>query len=320
MPKEITHWILAEKVLSEINNNSVLNKIILQHKNLYLTGAVIMDTPAYVFCSRDSKVMNQLTREMHNLTTNSFKPLDRIIKNYPVEIPDEVLALILGIITHIMVDSVFHPFICYYCNGQTIRHRLLETNIDFYYMNELSLKNKMLFSGILKGIEIDKKQFLDVLSIFFSEKKDINISLIKKALRYHAVGQGLFFRKGLRIILQALDFIPGLNLESFIALFYPPLKYKSLPVFCNPIEYMHPVSGKRFKHSLRDLECHTIQEALNVFQIIESYLKKGALAKKFSNLKGPNLCTGMKNKQVEDMQYFNTDKNLSELIFGSKKN
>ena len=330
MPKEITHWTLAEKALSKINNDSVLKKIILKHKNLYLTGAVIMDTPSYVFCSRDSKIMNQLAREIHNQTNNSFKSITRIFCNYSPQVPDDILSLVCGIITHIIVDGSFHPFICYFSgrkllnekkrnNQPVIRHRFIEIYIDYYYIKKMSLKTKRLFSKILKNIEMDRKQFLDILLIFFGIKEDINISRIKKALKYHAIGKHLFYKSSLRFILQIINIIPGLDLEFYISLFYPSLKYKTLSIFCNPIEYLHPVTGKKFKLSLDDLEAQTTQEIVEVFQNIESHLNKRSFAKMFSYINVPNLSTGMKNKKKEDMKYFDTDKDLSELIFGSKR-
>ena len=48
MPKEITHWILAEKAYRTLETKSGLKAIIKQYKNLYLAGAVIMDTPFYL--------------------------------------------------------------------------------------------------------------------------------------------------------------------------------------------------------------------------------------------------------------------------------
>lgn len=46
MPKEYTHWVLAEKIFLELPGSQIKH-LIEQNKNLYYLGAVIPDTPLY---------------------------------------------------------------------------------------------------------------------------------------------------------------------------------------------------------------------------------------------------------------------------------
>lgn len=326
MPKEITHWTLAEKVYLNINSNSSLKEIIKQYKNLYLTGAVIIDTPFYIIFDKKAKMIYKLAEDMHNNPINSYEPLAQIINCYHSRLPDEILALILGIITHIHADSSFHPLV-YYFSGTGLpdqkksrrkantRHRIIETFLDLYYREESLLQNNREFAGILKNIEMEKEQFLENLFVFFNTGNNIDKQLIKKILKCHTNIQRLFDRNWFRIIFQILNVIPGINLEYYISLLYPHPKPEPGSIFQHQINYRHPVTGEEFQDSLKELEERTIKDILEVFKKIEYHWNKNSLAEVFSHLKGTNLYTGMSGKRQSDMHYFDTEKNLMALIF-----
>ena len=44
MPKELTHWILADRALARLSEGSRLREILLNNHDCYLGGAVLPDT------------------------------------------------------------------------------------------------------------------------------------------------------------------------------------------------------------------------------------------------------------------------------------
>ncbi|QTA88872.1 zinc dependent phospholipase C family protein [Desulfonema magnum] len=331
MPKEITHWMLAEKVCQNIDADSPLKNIINHHKNLYLAGAVIVDSPLYLLFGRAAKMMNLLGQKIHDNPEDSYKPVANLIHYYGQNVPDDVLSLLLGVISHIHADSLFHPLV-YYVSGNNLTdqktgrdqsmalHRILETYIDLYYADGFQLQNRGLVSQALNNAEMEKHRLLNVLAMLYSgldgfqNLKDIRIP-IKNALRSHALIQKLFDNNPLKIILRLLDAIPGADMEFCTSLLYPFHAPEPASIFRYPFSYRHPVTGEKFQHSVKDLEEKMIRETLHVFGLIEKHLKNYSPARAFSQLRGPNLCTGIPGTRASDMRYFCNKERMTELIF-----
>jgi len=326
MPKEITHWTLAEKAYQSIEPDSVLKKIIRRYKNLYLAGAVIPDTPFYQICGRNRKIMYQLGKNLHDHPLNSYAPLANVIKRYSSPLPDDVLAILLGFLSHIHADSSFHPMV-YYFSGTNMRgpkksrdeasvfHHTLEAYIDIYYTGECRPPNRGLFSELMKRKEMEETRFLKVLSVLFSEDQTISVSDIRETLRLHAGIQKLFDNNAIKIILELLDSIPGADLSVYRSSFYPLRKPEPDSIFLRPFSYRHPVTGEKLEHTVKELEKKAVRETLNIFRLIEYHLTDNSLARAFPGLKGPNLSTGLTDIRAADMRWFGTGEDLMKLIF-----
>jgi len=312
MPKERTHWILAEKVFQEILPDSPLKKIVGLHKNLYLAGAVIPDTPFYLLYGKSGKMMSQLGMRLHDNPLNSYQPLSDAINHHMRHVPDDVLALILGFIAHIHADASFHPLVYYLTGGdenernREIRHRTLEAYLDIYYSARFPLQNRGLVSNVMTSLEMGEDRFLNLLSLFYFGREKKHIPEIKKSLLRHRMIQKLFDRDSVKITLKWLDFIPGMKLDLIMATCYPLVRPDPWSMFHHPFSYLHPVTGQPFRHSVRDLEEKMIRETLGIFAQIECHMKNRTLPELFSRLKGPDLCTGMMGKQISDMCCFSS--------------
>ena len=322
MPKRITHWILAEKVYLNIEGDSVLKKIINSYKYLYLTGAVILDTPFFLLYGRDGKVMNRVAEKIHDTAYNSYAIFKDVINADERPLPDAVLALLLGIITHIQADAAFHPLV-YYFSGKGIadkkeraHHHILESYLDLYFKERLGTPNKGLFSEVIKQVEMEEKAFLEVLVNLFSLDRKSGVNMIKKALKMNSLIQGLFDKNLPRILLQFLNLFPGMDLSDSISHFYPHPKPVPGTMFLHPFDYRHPVTGQKSKVSVDGLAEQTVQRILEVFGVVEKhYGSKKPLSEAFLQLTGPNLYTGLENTRKSDMHIFNTEKEVLELIF-----
>jgi hypothetical protein len=322
MPKHITHWILAEKAYLNIKGDSVLKKIIKSYKHLYLTGAVILDTPFFLLYGRDGKIMNCVAEKIHDAAHNSYIIFKDVIDAHERVMPDAVFSLLLGIITHIQADAVFHPFV-YYFSGKGIAdkkeracHHTLEAYLDLYFKEGFEIHNKGLFSEVVKQIEMEENAFREVLTTLFALERKSGMNMIKKAIKMNSFIQGLFDKNFPRILLQFLNFFPGMDLCDSISHFYPHPKPLPGIMFLHPFAYRHPVTGQKLKTSVDELAEQTVQQILEVFGVIEKNCsRKDSLAEVLRGLIGPNLYTGLPDVQKKDMHFFNTQKNIMELIF-----
>ncbi len=317
MPKEITHLKLAEKIYLNINSRSKLKNVIKKYKNLFFTGAIALDSPYFLIFDKHSKMMTHLARDMHDDRENTCKPMVRVIEKYNRDVPDFVLAFLLGVITHVYVDGLFHPFIYYFSCMDNTRHRTIETYLDFNYWEDPRWRGheKRIVSEVFSSIEIEKEKLYEILSLLYNVKGNNNINFIRKIFKCHVYLCGLLHNNTARIIFKILNLVPGIHLEEYIALFYPPPWQKKGPVFSGPIVYTHPVTGKEYRYSVKEIEEKVIKDVLEVYKLIEKHWNRDSPVGLFSRIKCPNLCTGIAHRGIKDMKYFNTEKDLMDLIF-----
>ena len=325
MPKEITHWIIAEKAYRTLETESGLKAIIKQHKNLYLSGAVIMDTPFYLLYGNGKDVMYKVAAQLHDNPINSADFGDRVIARFPPKMTEAIIALLLGVITHIHADSSFHPMVFYFSGKKDpanqkasksagYRHHKLETFLDLYFKETLQLKNRGLLANVLDKIEMDKNLFIDVLSIFYKMEMNIHRIHIEKALLMHRRIQAMFDKNLPRMIVHLLNTLPGLDLREYLSSFYPQHKPKADSLFLSPFTYRHPVTGENFQHSITDLEAHALQGILDMFHSIERYQEGNSFMEGFRQLRGPNLYAGVAGRSGSEMKYFDANQDLMKLI------
>lgn len=321
MPKDITHWILAEKAYQGLETGSVLKKIIEPHKNLYMTGAIILDTPFYVIFGQEGKMMHLLAEGIHDTVSNSYDVLTNLLTTYEDTAPDAVIALVLGIITHIHADAIFHPFIYHFSGtGASVkkerkRHHTLEVYLSLYVKNMFKLPVADLLSDILLNVEMEKASFMAMLSNLFSINQRVDSRTVKKAVHMNSFIQGLFDKNLPRMILNCLNFLPGMNVSDYVALFYPHSKPDPGKLFPRNTEYRHPVTGDKRVISVESLAHATLDSVKEIFGILEASGKKKRICEALSSVRGPNLYTGLPDAAKRDMTFFNLEKDIMTLIF-----
>lgn len=325
MPKELTHWILAEKAYRILEAKSDLKAIIKRYKNLYLSGAVILDTPFYLVYGKGKDVMYKVAAQLHDNPVNRADLGERVISRFPPQMTEAIIALLLGVITHIHTDSSFHPMIFYFSGKKDpadrkagrsagYRHHKLETFLDLYFKETFQLENRGLFSNTLDNIEMDKKIYLDVLSALYGMDMNRDRFHIKKALLMHRTIQAMFDKNFPRMIFKLLNSIPGLDFREYLSNFYPQHKPKTASLFLSPFTYRHPVTGENLQYSVTDLESDALKGILNSFRSIEPYRDGNSFVKGFSRLNRFNLYTGAAGLSGADMTYFDVNRDLMKLI------
>jgi Zinc dependent phospholipase C len=328
MPKYITHWILAEKAYQGLNDQSVLKQSIARGKTSYLMGSVVPDTPFYLIYGKDGRVMNGIAESLHDTRNNSFRFLADVAADYEHAMPEPIMAMLLGIITHIYADAVFHPFV-YYFSGPPMgnskirkksaaRHHTLETYLDLYVKKEFQVPHQGKFSAYLKHMEIETPRFLEILARLFAVSGEHGLRMIKKSIRMNAVIQGLFDKRSPRLLLDCLNLVPGIDMAHFKGHFYPYLRPDPDDLFQSALEFRHPVTGAPSLFSVERFIDLTVQRVLEAFYDMgEAYKKNEPLSAVFNRMKGPNLYTGRHNCGKADMTIFDTSKDVLALVHGN---
>lgn len=312
MPKELTHWAVAEKALITLDDNSTVKKIIHKNYNSYMAGAVIPDSPAHALYGNSKKKWPVLSDNFHNTERNSFEPIERVAALYGKNLSDSALALLLGIATHIFSDAAFHPFVYYFSGKETlVRHFRLETGIDVYFRQKNGGPQSLLFSDILEAVEMPEDDLAKILNLVFRTSSDA-IAMLKA----HAFWQSLYDKKWAKTISAFSGFMPSQWIEEKRNLFYPVTIPDRQTMFGHSHEYRHPVTGEMLSSSVDESFEKAVKSIHSIFRKVEVMLeKREMLAGFFSGLEGPNLLTGLLGTNQSQMKYFDTEQNIDEIIF-----
>lgn len=311
MPKEITHWLIAEEIFAALARDSASKRIIAAHKNLYLLGAVLPDSPLYMKRGSNRTAIQGRGSSIHD-APDSYAFIKNHFKNTGGTLPDAELALLFGIITHFCADSVFHPFVYFFCGKDRAKHFTFETYLDLCFKGGNTPSHKWLFKNILRAIETDKDQLIRSISSIFFNQDSLDHKSIRTMLDQHAFIQSQFDNPVSRIILRCFNLLPGINMDKPRALFYPVVKPEPGTFFNRKYGYQHPVTGKNLSADLDALKKKTVDTVVSLFNAM--YTRKKFHNETLDALHG-NANTGLPGKTIHDMQYFSETEDFMKVLF-----
>jgi hypothetical protein len=238
---------------------------------------------------------------------------------------DAVWAFVLGVITHIITDSQFHPFTYYFCGSPffpdpevsqkaACRHRMLETYLDLHFMQRSSLLHGGKLAALLKSIQFEQTELVTLLSCLFFARPDYPTQTIQRSIWRHKAIQAKFFLGFYRKILSALNKIPFFKMDDVVALFYPRDRDAVIPFFRKPFRYRHPVTGDQREESISDLEHRVIKMCQEIFAELESCRKGDSPDLRMDSLNGPSAYTGLPSSKSETMVHFDIQ-DVKKLLF-----
>jgi hypothetical protein len=289
MPKELTHWILAERALAGLSDCSRLRELILDHHDCYLGGAILPDTLLHLFSGPRAVTALDLAARFHDAAGNSFAPLIQAEQRFPEGLPPASLACLLGVITHMQVDIVFHPFV-YALTGTTGsgRHYKLETDIDVHFLKG-GTRPKVRY--VAKLISPDTRSILiDTCTLLFDPDNRLPLLEMERALKLHSRFQGLYDRTFWKLAVRLAALLAGAPFREQRHLFYPLTGVRKDRFGKEAVEWRHPFGGELRRTSLEQLADEAVLRITTLFERIET---AGSLAVALSDCPGENLLTGM---------------------------
>ncbi len=323
MPKEYTHWAIAGKALKRLGKNDpsgTVYNIIKDSLSLYMLGAVVFDTPFY-YLGRHSGDFEGINRRLHAPDCqNPAAPIKDLFL-YMLSHNDKakLLPFLLGAVTHIYTDAVFHPFIFYHTGNclsddqalkrpATIYHRSFEGYLDLYYLSMPDSLKGLTIKKLRKTIRIRKSELSSLLGILYFNDCSILKKQINNALNIHTWSQILFQKRQAYFLMKLSSGLLGrltrMDIESYLSLFYQPLNDYHISFFSERISYVHPVKGTEHCDLLAELENTALMNIIRIFTLIEEIYsgKKSTVDLDMEKIPSPE--TGLFNISYRDMAHF----------------
>ena len=252
MPKELSHWILAEKAAVYLKAG-VVKEAVSNHPHFYYLGAVVYDCPFYAFGVENAQALRSAARLLHGVDGNdTYEPFRLFIQSFhrdDIEISAEALSFIAGAVTHLCGDVTFHPLVNYFSGNERSadrkkrpnpqrRHRRLEALLDLYFCGRTaslhprrsgarsagdSLLNRGRFSTTAAAVAANPELAEDIIGRFYWPEDRLAGVPVLPLLKRHGLIQKQFFNRGLTGVLGFLGMLLGGSIGITAATFYPVL-------------------------------------------------------------------------------------------------
>jgi hypothetical protein len=294
MPKEITHWAVAQKAAS-LAPEPDIRRIIKDNMSLYLAGSVMADSPYYAFIGGDKNLFAKAGARLHAMGEESpFAVVLRVPSVFTGKGADQALAFALGALTHIITDTVFHPMV-YYLTGDyddadpakrkkaVTLHRLLETWMDVWFAKSSQIENGGSLLSSTVGAYRRAENFMALASSLFFGREDM-AAPARIAVVSHAIIQASFKRRWVARMAGFYGSLAGRDMGEFTALFYPQASEYPPSFFSEPIRYKNPFTGEALDESLADMEKRATQACAGWFNVIAAKPDPAMLTKTCQDL------------------------------------
>lgn|GEM_PF-5753979 len=304
MPKEYSHWYLAERVRMRLGPG-MIGQLLGRYRPLYLLGAIIPDSPYYTFMNRR---IRSAAESLHQPGDSRFACGYALVQAQAEQWNEWIVAFLLGIYTHLYADSVFHPLVYHFCgNRGRARHRRLEAWLDLAFMGCEGWDIPRPLPEMLQQCTALVGDWPEWVAAFFTPLDALPEGQLQHILNRHARYQKRFADRWWQMGAALLSRVPIRFFREAAALFYPrsgPLT----PDLEAPISYRHPVSGDECQESLATLEERMWQHMQRPLVFCGAYLHDPIhLAEAIAALPVPNLATGLEGFGTVDMKWFQTD-------------
>ena len=298
MPKELTHWIIAQRSLDALDGWSETSILLREHYDLYLAGSVLPDTLLHLVRGPDAGIALDLADLFHDTGKNSYAPLIRVETNSENALTPETKACLLGVLCHMQADIVFHPFVHSVSGWDDIgRHYRLETEIDCCLVRNGAGPPVKLMQEIIGG---EKSELAtEVCRILFDPQGRLSKSGAADALGLHCKYQGMYDSFLWKMLVVVGGRLPLKSLRQQRHLFYPIFGSEREKTLAGEGSWKHPVTGILQKTTLNDLVDLAVSRTAAFFlQIDEQKSFKAVL----EDARGENLLTGLYGVQKKELK------------------
>ncbi|UFS70354.1 zinc dependent phospholipase C family protein [Geomonas sp. RF6] len=286
MPKELTHWILAEQALQRLGEGPV-KRTVQEDRHIYYAGAVLPDTLLHIFRGPYDPAARTLANRFHDAHGNSYLPIIRAEAAFPHGIPPKLMACILGVLSHMQADMVLHPFVYAHSGkGDIGKHYRLETAIDVRFLRR-GLKPPA--HRLTQLVNKDREVLLEATALLFDPERTLPRQALEHALALHCRFQGMYSRPAWKLAAKALARVVGPPFREQQHLFYPLTRRGGGTTGGDGETWHCPVTGDPHSASIEELSDQVVERTAALFTRIES---TGSLAAALHDPPGGNLLTG----------------------------
>jgi hypothetical protein len=322
MPKETTHWIVAEKV-SQALAKTPYGPILKSHPNLLKFGAVFHDK-LYYLPTKSYPKNEELRQAIHNIPSklhgtkgeDTLAIIRQLCKNIQQQSNNEhLIAFMVGIITHIFTDVVWHPMVYHYTgnyyNPNTLQeykaqanHLKLEAIFDLYFTKSFDkLKKNYSLQSYIANLEYPLVPLLaESCKGYTSIDLQLFTQYYEKAVKAAISSHTWIRRVSLNSFLQPIShYLPLKTQVLFSALYHNEL-YQYLEHLQGDITFKNPVTGTSKTTTMDKLLQEAVEECVRFCTSIEAIVF-GTANPDFAEI-GRSLEHGQIAGKVYNMSYF----------------
>jgi len=319
MPREITHWKIAEEAAKKLKN-TVYEKALLENRNCLMVGAVFHDCMYYSLkkAQRSSWADPDI---LHGANGEDTYHIIRCILNYCLlqkEGKPGVTAFLVGIISHIHADIIFHPLINYFSDNyhspdKKVRsvsiqiHRRLETLIDIFFCQNMEETKKYSLNRYLRQCESPISELLGWMR--YNNDNKVSSLVIKdyeSAFRVFTLVEFLSKRAFFTEFFVRFERIMPEAIREISALFYCRWLTDYLPRISGNLKYKNPTTGVVFLDDLEELFWQSVENTVEMCMELAPFVVDA----RFINFKhrGPSMKTGIEGVPACEMKYFSNER------------
>jgi len=316
MPKEITHWLVSLKT-AEMLRGTMIGDAALSNQNALILGAIFPDILYYLPNDPALSAYQEIAHFLHGNNGEDTYELIRqtlsVLKESPYR--QEFLSFLLGVITHIQTDIVFHPMI-YHLTGNyhdadpsrrnkaIEQHRRFECLLDLYFCGGPRRLKEYSIKFVLKDLELPLSQIMELLQQL--KRRKVNLAEMNgvtiRALKNLRILQELYKNRLLAGAFYIIaPFFPGAVKET-AALFYSPQLNRFIPQVSGTLHYKNPLTGEIKNTCLSELFEKALEESYALAGRIERTM--AADTKENFSERGPSLSYGLIVNQAKTPIYF----------------
>jgi len=315
VPKELTHWHIASDAMQKVASGPV-GEIIDGNLALYYIGAIAHDIGFYDFSKPYEMNLENVANQLHGVAgENTLVPLIDMIETALSQNNQRTqLALLLGMLTHYIADTSFHPMV-YYMSGNYFaedpaeqekavsRHRLLETAIDHWLESVDPVEYPLDLIHLWRETGEAGREAFELLVGYYAHL-GYRKSQFKKAWRNYRLLQTTFTWSTPWRILALYRRFEHPSVEKFEALFYSqPL---NLSFFDSNLYWQHPITGTPHDMTLKELYEESVEKVITLFERLntQDIEQWPSLLRALQPL---SLDSGLPYVPVSQMKYFRTE-------------
>jgi len=227
----------------------------------------------------------------------------------------QLVAFLVGVISHIHTDLLFHPMVFYMTGNyfdsnpkkktKAIQgHRRIEAMMDLYFCGGPSELKRYSLKGVIKKAEVTPADlFADALADMAREKGLTGLrQALDRALKTFAFMQRICRNQILSYILYSIERILPNGLKEFSALFYARQLRAELSKISGVISYRNTVTGLASEHRLKTIFDMAVEKSAAFCRKIEPSIVDKRPVK--LNNRGPSLGVGLESVSVNEASYF----------------
>ncbi len=287
MPKEITHWLVADAVAAALAEQPFWDAIVGAHRDAVRLGAVLPDSPSYV-PGRWGADIRRLAVYLHRY--DDPYQVVRLALAGVADPPTWQLALLVGVLAHFSADTRFHPLVNSRCGRSMTCHYGFETLIDLALIDDPKQVVAWRLQSMLRRLPVPLDVVHRFVARFFSWQEPVPVREARTMLRWHAWLQACFTRPVCYRVLRTLHTLPGIDCRRELALCYPMPRPRPGTVLAGPLHYRHPVSGRETSVTLAELRDRAVADVVDLLAPVRS---AAGLASRLAGRRGASLVSGM---------------------------